>query len=190
MTVFLHADDTPELRLNLRAHAQVSRRNVLSQLFSPLPDIDSGIVLYKEGKAVDESYFGQLSSKDGSIQHRADETVGTPVVPSPDFFEEQYDVDLKNLNYSINAFNLFLFSQKPLITEKRSVEKMEVSLVFNGVTLYQEEHVWEDTGDTGIHVASFERVSKEEWSFRTIWEQGDYTDIRSCHELTGDSHSV
>lgn len=184
MSIFFHTDDTPLLRLEIAWDTHLSRRSMLKQMFSPLSDIDSGIIFVsKEGKAIDESYYGQLASKDGSVQNRSDDTVNTPLVPDPSYMVEQYDVDLSHVNYAVESFSLFLFSQSSLDTEERKVESVSVSLTVpeEEIVVSQESTVV-DTEDAGFHVAVFTRLSKKEWKLDFLWKSGAFTDIRSTHE--------
>lgn len=77
-------------------------------------DIDAGVfLLNKQGEVIDESYYGQLASRDGSVQHRSEYVIGGDLIPQKNHKLEQVDVQLDAINHAIHYLVPFVLSPKP-----------------------------------------------------------------------------
>lgn len=188
MSLYINTHDTPYLRLEVHWTMDLPMKRSMKSLFSPLPDVDTGIVMVrKDHKAVDESYYGQLASKDGGIQHHADENQNAPIVPDPYLRQEQYDLNFYTLNNAITSFSLAIFSSAPLNGDnlEQKVTSLNYKLVYPAA---QDEELVIFEKDcpsipdtTGVHIATCNRLSSHEWQVDSFWQGFMFSNIREFH---------
>lgn len=118
--VIINADDSPYLRFCAEWWTDPKSKLKAQKADSLVISLGEG------GKVLDESYYGQLSTKDGAIQHRQDYTVGGDLIQSPTHMLEQFDVQLDSINHAVEGLSVFLTSSAPL---PAYLSKLEFSIV-------------------------------------------------------------
>lgn len=188
MSVHVHTADTPQLRLDVWWETSSTGTNPLSRLFSPTPDIDSGMLLIREdGVVVDESYYGQLRTQDGSIQHHGGDNIDAPLVYEAGKHQDQYDIALDTVNNVVSELHVGIFGDSMGLNDpKRKMERLTYTLSYP----YEEGRIVLAEGEldtvpeaNGVHIASLIREGKHGWVFSSVLAPVQSKNVRDFHQV-------
>lgn len=189
----INHDDSPYIRFSYDWNT-ISKSE--SKPHSSSQDVDSGtIVLDQHNTVIDESYYGQLATRDGSIQHRSEYVIGGDLIPQQTHKLEQVDIQLDAVNYAIHSFFPVVVSPVPLAQFMTSMAFSITQPVTKELTVehfaetYGEETLESDPNTTALVFGQMARGTSGEWNYHPFQMPVRSTagSIRDLHQLCVDS---
>lgn len=166
MTININQDDSPYIRFVFEWDTLEKSTN---KPYHSAQDIDSGVIIFnKNTQVIDESYYGQLATRDGSIQHRADSIVGGDLIPKYDHKIEQVDVQLDSINHAIQYFCPFLISPSNFPHLVKKVKFSIVQPITKELTIEHYSFILDDLDNlqsNALIIGYMERKDNKDWEF-------------------------
>jgi tellurium resistance protein TerZ len=148
-------------------------------------DLDASVVTFSKGQSVETIYFGNKTSRNGSIRHSGDDTTGDDT--KDDFDNETIIIDLKRVDENIDTIVVFLNSYKGQqfdtipYSKIRIIEKNEVFADFNLSS--QKEYV----GKVSMIMGKLTK-DRSGWLFKAIGEPLNINGIDNIVKVIKESY--
>lgn len=185
----INHDDSPYIRFSYDWNTITKSE---TKPHSSSQDVDAGVVvLDAHNTVIDESYYGQLATRDGSIQHRSEYVIGGDLIPQQTHKLEQVDVQLDAINYAIHSFFPVIVSPVPLAHFMTSMSFSITQPVTTDLTIehftetYDKETLGSDPNTTALVFGQMVRGGFGEWDYHPfqIPVRSTAGSIRELHQL-------